>query len=138
MKLDEALDQVASGGEIELERPGGRAEVEVERAGPIGARIRKIRVERDRPWSIEERARQLERSRHTPEPLEAQEIAPELGGAILRTAPDALRGDGYIEVEITERAAEVRRVRVQNGERSPGDFDLTREQLGRFLDALDG
>jgi hypothetical protein len=137
--LHDALDALDGEGTVETGRTGGRATVDVERAGPIGARVRRVRVERDEPWDISERAHDLPgRLRAIPERVEAQEVAPELGGAILRTVPDDLRGDGYYEVEVGERHAEVRRVGLDDGERTEAAFDVTREQLGRLLDELDG
>ena len=41
-------------------------------------------------------------------------------------------------MDVRFRSAEVRRVRVKDGERQPTDWTLTREQLGRLLDELDG
>ncbi|MCB9672986.1 MAG: hypothetical protein H6734_26185 [Alphaproteobacteria bacterium] len=137
--LDSELDGLDGSGRVRVEREGGAAEIDVERAGPIGARVRRVRVERDQPWDIAERARALEgRLRSLPEKVEAQEIAPELGGAILRTVPGDLRGKGFYEVEVGPRSAEVRRVRLEGSERTEGEFDMTREQLGRLLDELDG
>lgn len=138
MSLDDELDGLKGPGTIRVVRPGGSAEVEVQQAGPIGARVRKVRVEREQPWDIAKKAEQLGGMRALPEKVGAQEVAPSLGGAILRTVPDELRGDGFFEVEVRERAAEVRRVRLEGGERSEDDFSLTREQLGRLLDELEG
>lgn len=136
--LNQELDALDGAGEVTVEREGGRAVVDVERAGPIGARVRRVRVETDIPWDLTERAHALPgRLRSLPERVEAQEIAPTLGGAILRTVPEDLRGDGYFEVEVGDRFAEVRRVGLDGGERSSEAFDVTREQLGRLLDELD-
>lgn len=137
-ELDDELDALQGSGTVRVVRPGGSAEVEVEAAGPIGARVRKIRVEREVAWDIPGTARRLEGLRSLPEPVEAQEVDAGLGGAILRTPPDHLRGDGFYEVEVGERSAEVRRVRLDGSDRSEAEFDLTREQLGRLIDELEG
>lgn len=137
-ELDDELDALDGPGTVRVVRPGGSAEVQVEAAGPIGARVRRVRVERETAWDIADTARRLEGLRALPEPVEAQEVDPGLGGAILRTRPDRLRGDGFYEVEVGERSAEVRRIGLDGRERSDREFDLTREQLGRLLDELEG
>ena len=141
--LDEALDGIDGSGTAEVERAGGRAHVDVEDVDRLGVRVRRVRVERDADWDIQERADALpDRLRTLPERVKAQEVAPELGGAILRTDPEAYDGERYFEVEVGKRAAEVRRVRVEAAgaerTRSADDWTLTREQLGRLLDELDG
>lgn len=146
MSLDDALDGLGGAGTAGVPRDGGSAEVDAVEVDRLGVRVRRVRVERTEPWDVRGRAEALpDRLRSLPERVEPQEVAPELGGAILRTRPADLRpspGPGgrteYFEVEVGERSAEVRRVRVQDGERSPSDFTLTREQLGRLLDELDG
>lgn len=142
--LDDALDAVDGSGTAEVQRNGGKAEVEVEDVDRLGVRVRRVRVERDEDWDVRERAEALpERMRSLPEKVEAQEVAPELGGAVLRTDPEAFDGERYFEVEVGKRDAEVRRVRVGAGEagertRDGDDWTMTREQLGRLLDELDG
>jgi hypothetical protein len=105
----------------------------------LGVRVRGVRVDRDADQDVTERARVLpDRLRTLPDRVEPVEVAPSLGGAVLRTRPEDLRGGEYFEVEVGRRSTEVRRVRVVDGERQPSDFTLTREQLGRLLDELEG
>lgn len=138
-RLDEALDAFDGDAPIEVERSGGRAVIEAAEVGPLGVRVTRVRVDRDQDWDIRDTAHALpDRLRTLSEPMEPIEVAPELGGAILRTSPECYRGGDYFEVEVKARGAEIRRVRVQEGRREPTDFTLTREQLGRLLDELEG
>ena len=138
MKLDEALDAVQGSGSVQIERRGGSATVEVEDVDRLGVRVRRVRVDRDRDWDIADTARRLPQTlRSLPEPVVPQEVSPQLGGAILRTDPERYDGERYFEVEVGRRSAEVRRVRVSEGERASEDWTLTREQLGRLLDELE-
>lgn len=141
--LDDALDALGGAGEAEFGREGGSARVDAADVDRLGVRVRRVRVERDAPWDVVERAAALpDRLRALPDRVAPQEVAPELGGAILRTRPEDLRptptGTEYFEVDVRERSAEVRRVRVRDGERTDADWTLTREQLGRLLDELEG
>ncbi len=141
--LDEALDGIDGEGTAEVQRDGGRAEVEVEDVDRLGVRVKRVRVERDEDWDIGERADALpDQVRALPERVRAEEVAPELGGAILRTDPEEYDGERYFEVEVDQRGAEVRRVRVDKDDdghraRNADDWTMTREQLGRLLDELD-
>lgn len=138
MSLDDALDALDSAGVAEIERPGGSASVDATEIGPLGVRVRRVRVDRDDNWDISDKAHALpQRLRALPERITPSEVAPDLGGAILRTHPDDFRGDGYFEVEVGERSAEVRRVKIADGERAPTDWTITREQLGRLIDELE-
>lgn len=139
MNLDDALNDLEGSGTVVLERSGGTAEIDVDQAGPIGARVTRIRVTRDQPWDIAERAATLpQRLRSLPDPIEASEVAPALGGAILRTTREHFDGERYVEVDVRTHSAEVRQIRVREGQRSPDPFSLTREQLGRLLEELEG
>ncbi|MEZ4321531.1 MAG: hypothetical protein R3F61_28925 [Myxococcota bacterium] len=139
MTLNDALDAVDGAGTAEVPREGGRAEVDVADVDRLGVRVRRVRVERDADWDVSEQARALpERLRALPERVEPSEVSPELGGAILRTAPRDYDGERYFEVNVGPRSAEVRRVKVTNGERADDDFTITREQLGRLIDELEG
>lgn len=139
MTLDDALDQVNGAGSAEVERDGGSASVDVADVDRLGVRVRRVRVEREAGWDVGEKAHALpDRLRSLPDRVEPQEVAPELGGAILRTRPEDYDGKRYFEVEVGPRSAEVRRVKVEGGERSEDDWTMTREQLGRLIDELEG
>jgi len=138
--LDEALDALEGQGTIEVERTGGRAEVDVVDADRLGVSVRRVKVTRDAPVDVAEEAAALpERIRALPERVEPVEVAPKLGGARLRTRPEDLRGDEFYEVDVTPHDTEVRRTRVdEHGDRAGTDFTLTRDQLDRLIDEAAG
>lgn len=141
--LDEVLDD-AAGKDVEGIRTltahdGERsAEVDVHEVGRLGVRVSRIRVEREDPYDVEQVAREWPRTlRDLPDRIEPVEVDANLGGASLRSKPDEMRDDRFIDVEVRGRSAEVRRLtRNRGGERRPADMTLTREQLGRMVDDL--
>lgn len=135
MPLNEALDALDGPGTVEVPTEKGRAEVDVAEVDRLGVRVRRVKVERERRDVAEEARALPERLRALPDRVEPQEVAPELGGAILRTVPEEVRGR-YFEIDVRPEHAEVRRVRVDDGERSAEDFVLTREQLEQLVDEL--
>ena len=106
--------------------------------GKLGVRVSRIRVEREDPYDVERVARDWPRDlRDLPDRIEPVEVDPRLGGASLRSKPDEMRDDRFIDVEVRDRSAEVRRfTRNRGGERRAADMTLTREQLGRMVDDL--
>ena len=135
MTLDDALDALDGPGIARVPREHGHAEVDVIEVDRLGVRVRSVRVEREQRDLADEAAALPGRLRALPDPVVPCEIAPTLGGATLRTDPAVMRGR-YFEVQVTPDATEVRRVRVEGGERRPDDFVLTREQLGDLVDQL--
>jgi hypothetical protein len=67
------------------------------------------------------------------------EVDPKLGGAILRTHPEDMRGGRFFQVDIGSDRAKLTRHHVdQAGARQAQQFGLTRDQLGELLDELEG
>lgn len=139
--LDRALDALPrGGGTVSVDRPGGTAEVDVTDVDRLGVRVRAVRVNRAQPVEVGAEANALpDRVRALPDRVAPVEIAPELGGARLRTRPDELRGDGYFELDVEARRTTIRRTRVDaDGQRAPGDWTMTRDQLDRLIDETSG
>jgi hypothetical protein len=139
--LDQALDDLpAGGGTVTVDRDGAEATVEAVDADRLGVRVKRLRVDRDVPVDIEEEAHSLpDRLRSLPDRVVPIEIAPELGGARLRTRPEELRGREWFEVDVDRDGTSIRRVRAdEDGSRVPVDWTLTREQLDRLIDETKG
>lgn len=136
-ELDRALDGAAGGGTVEVGRPGGRARIDVVEADRLGVKVRGVVVTRDRAVDVEGEARRLAGGvRALPERLDPVEIAPELGGAILRTKPEDVRRREFFEVGVTPTETTVSRQRATPDGREAADFTLTRDQLDGLLDEL--
>lgn len=136
--LDEALDSLGDGsGTIEVDQERGHAEVDVVEADRLGVRVKGVRVHRDKGLEVEHEAKALpERMRSLSEPVEPVEIAPDLGGATLRSKP---RDDRYFEVQVEPTRTDIRRTRVDDdGERHETDWTMTRDQLDRLLEEASG
>lgn len=132
-RLDEALDALDDGdGTVSIDHQNGHAEVDVVEADRIGVRVREIRIERDRPIDVAGEANALpERMRSLPERVEPVEVAPELGGAVLRSEPHEER---YFEVAVEPTRTGIRRTRVDDeGTRHEEDWTMTRDQLDRLI-----
>lgn len=140
--LDEALDaQGAEPGTVEARHGGAAATAEVEASGPIGVRLRRLRVERDRPADIAEEAAALpERlAGCLPERVVPVEVDPRLGGAVLRTDPEELGEEGFTEIEVGPEHSTVQRLRPDlEGGRTSHSWDLTRRDLRGLVDGLRG
>ena len=134
--LDNALDELDGPGTVHIDRDHGSAEVDVTDAGPIGVRIREVRVARDVPCDIVEEANALpDRLRALPDPVHPVEIAPTLGGATLRSLPTAAPRQEYFEVDVAPIGTTIRRTRVDaDGTRRSAEWAMTREQLERLID----
>lgn len=139
-RLDDALDAHRAGAPtVPVAGPSGdHAELDVVQVGPIGARVRELRITHTTPRDVVAEATRLVREVHAlGAPLTPVEVDRALGGAILRTVPHATRR--WFEVRTTPTDTRVRRVRRdEHGDTQNVDFDLTREQLGDLLDTLDG
>lgn len=135
--LDEAIDTSTDDGPrtIEAEAGSRRAEVDIEEVDRLGVRVGRIRVERESDYDLEAIARDWPRElRDLPDRVEPVEVDPGLGGATLRSRPEEMRDDRFVDIQVRGRTAEVRRlVRSRDAE---ADFTLTREQLGRMVDDL--
>lgn len=139
--LDDALDALpAGGGKVTVDRPGAKATVDVVDADRLGVRVRGVRVDREGPVDVAKEAAALpERLRALPDRVAPVEVAPELGGARLRTRPDELRGREWFEVDVEPARTSIRRTKVdEDGDRSAADWTMTREQLDRLIDETKG
>ena len=140
-KLDQALDALpAGGGAVTVEREGATATIDAVEADRIGVRVRGLRVDRDAPVDVSREAHALpDRLRSLPDRVAPIEVAPDLGGARLRTRPDELRRGEWFEVDVEAGATAIRKVRTaDDGSRVPVDWTLTREQLDRLIDETVG
>ena len=130
--LHEALDAVPKeGGMAIIEDPAGEVRVDVVEADRLGVRIRGVSVGHTQPVDVEVEATTLPtRLRAIPEHLMPVEVAPVLGGATIRTAPDDMRRREFFEIEVTPTETQVKRFKVsEDGARAPVDWTLTRDQL---------
>lgn len=138
--LDEALDaRGGATGEIEVEHGGHKARVDVTDVDRLGVSVRGVRVEREASRDVAGEAAALPgRLRSVPETLAPVEVDPVLGGATLRTVPEEIRDREFTQVDVGPRHVELQRYKAQDGGRDPVDFTLTRGQLRRLVDELDG
>lgn len=138
--LNEALDEAPVDGAttVHAEAAGGRVEIDVVDADRLGVRVSRVKVEREHPYDVEAAAERWTRElRDLPDRVSPVEVDARLGGATLRSRPEEMRDDRFIDIEIRGRTAEVRRhVRRRGGPREAADFTVTREQLGRMVDDL--
>lgn len=132
MSLAQTLDPLLAPGHVEAESAGHHAEVDVLDVDRLGARVGRIRVTGP-PLDVRTRAERLPDAleRGLGERMRQIEVAPELGGAVLRGAVDAGR---YYEAQITPESVEIQSIDRDTREARP--FTLTREQLGRVIDGL--
>ena len=139
-ELDQALDALEGAGEARAERPSGaQVTVKAEAVGPIGVRVRKVRLQRVAPVDLVRECEALpERLRALGERVVPVEVSPVLGGGVLRSHPEDMRQREFYQVEVGPDSAELSRQRIQEEGREEVDFDLTREQLRRLVDELDG
>lgn len=145
--IAEALDQaVQAPGPVELTAAGpdgipAHIAVDVDEVGPIGVRIRRLRVQSPPGASLGDRAERLaSRLRPDGERMVPVEVDPVLGGGVLRTARDEVDG-GYFEATLDpEGATELTRVAVDpaTGDRAAAPFTVTRGQLRRLAEDLHG
>ena len=141
-QLEAALDGLEEGQhEVQIHAGELQAEVVLTDLDRLGATVDRLRVRRERPGDVTRQVETLpERLRTLGNKLTSQEVAPSLGGAVLRTAPEAAEGDRFWEVNIREqgRSAELERYAVnrETGRRDRETFTVTRQQLGRIVDGL--
>lgn len=138
--IDKALDALdGSEGQVEAEVPGGQATVDVVAVDGLGVKVRGVKVHRSKPFELETECRELpDRVRSLPHRLQPVEVDPLLGGGVLRSRPEEMRKKEFYQVDLVgDRDVGVRRYRVgKDGQRSPIDFTMTREQLGDLIDEI--
>ena len=142
MRASEALDAAlgAGGGTGRIAAAGddGAAEIDAVAIGPIGVRVRAVRIGREVDVDVATEAAALpERVRVLSDRMVPVEVDPGLGGAVLRSHPDDMREREFWELDVRRRSTTVRKQRVMpDGQRETIDFTLTREQLGRLVDQV--
>jgi hypothetical protein len=142
MRASEALDAALGAGDgtgrIVVTGDDGAAEIDAVAIGPIGVRVRAVRIDRGVDVDIALEAAALpDRVRTLPDRVVPVEVDPGLGGAILRSHPDDMREQEFWELDVRRRSTTVRKQRVRpDGQREGVDFTLTREQLGRLVDEV--
>ena len=135
--LDAEIDRAARGGTVHASEGAADAEIEVVEADRLGVRVRRVTVARALPHDPAQVGERWPRTlRDLPDRVIPIEVDPRLGGATLRSDPDDRADDTFVEVEVRGGSAEVRRYRVCPDGRTPIDWTMTREQLGRLIDAL--
>ncbi len=137
--LGDALDRAILGpGVVRVEHEGRVAEVDVVDADRLGVRVLRVRVEGSAsrgPDAVRDAAARLpEALRGLPERMITVEVAPALGGAILRSAPDDVQNREFFEARTDGRVTELERVRALPSGRERVPFTITREALGRIVD----
>lgn len=135
--LDAALDQLPpEGGTARIPSDHGETELDVAEVDRLGVRLRGVRVRHEARDLQQEVGRLPGALRDLGEDLQPVEVDPRLGGAVLRTRPDAMRAREFFEVGIRPDETEIRRYQVQeDGLRRSTDWTLTRDQLRRLVDA---
>ena len=136
--LDEALDAHGAGeGTVTLDADGRTAEIDVDAVGPLGVRVRRVKVCRDSERDLEAAAAALpNKLRPLPEKLVSTEVDPRLGGATLRTRPADMRRREFFHLDLGPRDAELRRYRAREGGRDAVPWTMTRDGLREILEDL--
>ncbi|HJN77861.1 MAG TPA: hypothetical protein QGF58_28350 [Myxococcota bacterium] len=125
-------------GHIEVEYDNRKAEIDLVEVGPIGARVKRVRVSVPSAAPLQQQADGIcERLRGLGERLVPVEVDERLGGGVLRSDPNEMNGRRYYEVGLDGDSATVERYRaLDDGGREQEDFTVTRDQLGRIVDDL--
>lgn len=136
-RLDRAL---AGPGIVRVEHEGRVAEVDVVEVDRLGVRVRSLRVDAGPgEVSVQEAGARLPGAlRGLPERLVTVEVAPTLGGAVVRTVPEEVRDREFFEARTDGRVTQLERVRATGEGREQVPFTVTREALGRIVDRVAG
>ncbi len=145
-KLIDALKNSTGAGkrEVEVDHEGATARAKIEGSGPYGSSIDELTVVRpgQKDGDIERQADDLvDRLSYLPERIRKHEIAPGLGGGVLRSVPEDMREREYQEIELQGgEEARVRRYRYDKdaGERRAIPQNYAHETLERLTDDLAG
>ena len=133
--LAEKLDHALAPGRVEVEHEGRRAVAEVEGADRFGVQVRSLEVRRAAPLPLGEAVGALpDALRALPERIVPVEVAPALGGAVLRSDPRDMREREFFEVRTDGTETSLRRLRAGREGREELPFTLTRDQLGRIVE----
>jgi hypothetical protein len=143
-KLIDAVKNSTGSGrrEVEVDHGGATARAKIGGSGPYGSSIDELTVVRpgDGDGDIERQADDLvERLSYLPERIRKHEIAPGLGGGVLRSEPEDMRDREYQEIGLQGgHEARVRRYRYdpEAGERRAIPQNYAHETLERLADDL--
>lgn len=146
-KLVDALKNSSGSGkrEIEVDHGGASARARVRGSGPYGSSIDGLTVavpDSEGEVDIERQADDLvERLSYLPERIKKHEIAPGLGGGVLRSEPGDMREREYQEIKLNGgREADVRRYKYDGEQRERHEIpqNYAHETLERLTDDLVG
>ena len=134
--LDTVLDELGTNADtVVVPTSTGTAEIDVAEADRIGVRIRRVRIEHTDPVDIRDEAERLASDvKALARPLQATEVDPRLGGAVLRTNVAAAPKREFFEVTVTPKQTTVEHHTIDpHGTRTQGTWNSTREQLRKLL-----
>jgi hypothetical protein len=127
-------------GSVQVEADGVTLEAEITDCERIGATVERVKVRREQEGDVQVQARAIaERMHGLGERVEPVEVAPELGGAVLRTRPEEMVEGRFYQIDVGDegRQAELGRVRIdERGHREREPFTVTRKNLGQVVDGL--
>lgn len=136
MSLGREIRDALQPGTVSAEIEGRQAEVEVRDVDRLGVSVERIRVAGGGARITEQATRLPDALRPLPERIVPVEVAPELGGAILRSDPADIVDREYFEVHSDANATTVERYQAHADGRARVPFTLTHEQLGRVIDGI--
>lgn len=144
-KLIDALKNSTGSGkrDIEVDHAGASARARVRGSGPYGSSIDGLTVaipDGEGEADIERQADDLvDRLSYLPERIKKHEIAPGLGGGVLRSEPEDMREREYQEIKLNGgREADIRRYKYNSKKRERHEIpqNYAHETLGRLTDDL--
>lgn len=138
-RLDRALDRATSpeqSGVVRIEGPDGPAELETHKIESIGVVVERLRVTGARGGLPQRAAAVAEALRPQGERLVPVEVDPGLGGEVLRTRPEDMRGGRFYQVDLDPTGATLQRLRRGPQGRVREPFAVTRDELERMIEGL--
>ena len=108
-------------------------------SGRLGVRVKRVGLTRVKDVDVLQEAEALpDRLKSLPERVIPVEVDARLGGAVLRTDPEAVRDREFFEVELRgPRNVKLQRFNVQkDGDRQATDWTMTREQLEKIFEEM--
>lgn len=137
-ELGAAVDAALQPGIVRVEQDGTRAEVDVVDVDRLGATIRGVSVHVPEPVGL---SRQVERLadglRALGDRIVPVEVAPNLGGAVLRSDPRDIVDGEFFDVRTGPSGTAVTRQHRGPDGAEPRSFTLTRGQLRRLVDGIE-
>jgi len=135
MTTGNELDKALRPGRVRL--GDGKVEAEITEVDRLGVSIEHLQVRGEGAGVREIAAKVPDALRALPERILPIEVAPDLGGAILRSDPADMHNREFYEARTDGRVVEIERYRCAENGRERIPFTLTREQLGRVVDGLE-